>query len=192
MKKPNSKPTKDPSEVPTLIGANSSFEGNFKGSDSLCIEGRFQGRLETEGTVFINQRALVKAEIYAQQVYVHGEIIGNIYAQEHLNVGATGKVTGEVTTRSLTIATGGFLNGSCQMDSEEGLAKKQQGRFGDLFGKRKDNQEQAARQADTNEGSEPVTEEAASSDDAQARVDVLQDILRQDEPEENQEVSDKK
>jgi cytoskeletal protein CcmA (bactofilin family) len=191
MKKSNNKPQRDPSEVPTLIGANSSFEGEFRGSDSLCIEGRFQGRLETEGTVFINQRAYVQAEIYAQQVYVHGEILGNIYAQEHLNIGATGKVTGEVTTRSLTIATGGFLNGRCQMEAEQGTSAKQSGKLSDLFGKRKADDE-------SNTQDLPVAEQAregqavATTVEGTPQADVLQDILQQGEAEEDQGSSKEK
>ncbi|MFP4629836.1 MAG: polymer-forming cytoskeletal protein [Desulfohalobiaceae bacterium] len=123
---------KDMGSVPTLIGADSMFEGVFKGKDSICIQGQFKGRLQSEGNVYINQQSRVEAEIQAQYIAVHGEVLGNVVAREELNVGPTGRITGDVHTKSLTVATGGFLDGCCQMQNlqkdfdpqEKGLARE--------------------------------------------------------------------
>lgn len=106
--------------APTLIGSNTSFEGRFAGHDTICIEGEFKGELISDSSVFINKNARVQAEVKAKHVFVHGEVEGNIRASEHLNIGASGRVRGDVDTRSLTVVTGGRLDGSCRMLDENG------------------------------------------------------------------------
>jgi cytoskeletal protein CcmA (bactofilin family) len=105
--------------APTLIGANCSIEGSYSGNDSICIEGEFKGRVECEENVYVNNGAKVYADIIARFVAVHGEVKGNITAKEELNIGATGRITGDVFTPSLTVITGGFINGRCKMLSGE-------------------------------------------------------------------------
>lgn len=111
--------------APTLIGVNTSFEGRFTGHDSICIEGEFKGELISDSSIFINKSARVHAEVKAKNVFVHGEVEGNIRASEHLNIGASGCVRGDVDTRSLTVVTGGRLDGSCRMLDENGQVIKE-------------------------------------------------------------------
>ncbi|MFP4391410.1 MAG: bactofilin family protein [Desulfohalobiaceae bacterium] len=110
---------KDMGSVSTLIGADTFFEGVFKGKDSICIQGEFKGGIQSDGNVYINQHARVEAEIEAQYVAVHGEVHGNILAQEELNIGPTGRISGDVQTKTLTVATGGYLDGCCRMNGDQ-------------------------------------------------------------------------
>ncbi len=111
-------PQEDAESAPTLLGSNISFEGKLKGKDSICIQGNFNGIVESGGSVYVNKKAKVKADIVAQNVFVHGEVIGNITAGEHLNIGSSGRIRGDVETRALTVITGGFLEGACKMKTK--------------------------------------------------------------------------
>lgn len=117
---------------PTLIGADSSFEGVYKGRESICIEGTFKGNIEGTNNVYVHEGARVTADIKANFVIVHGEVNGNIISEEEINIGATGRVNGDVQTKSLTVVTGGCLNGQCRMQAEESSIEEgePQGRFG--------------------------------------------------------------
>jgi cytoskeletal protein CcmA (bactofilin family) len=61
----------------------------------------------------------VEAEIDAQYVAVHGQVQGNVLAQEELNIGPTGRISGDIQTKSLTVATGGYLDGCCRMNEAQ-------------------------------------------------------------------------
>ena len=63
---------------------------------------------------------------------VHGEVNGNVFSTEEINIGATGQVNGDVETKSLTVVTGGCLNGQCRMYGKENALEERepQGRFG--------------------------------------------------------------
>jgi cytoskeletal protein CcmA (bactofilin family) len=136
MKKKNQS-NYNPSASTTLIGADSSFEGTYKGNESICIEGEFKGNIEGTNNVYVHEGARVTADINALFVIVHGEINGNITSEEEINIGATGRVNGDVQTKSLTVVTGGCLNGQCRMQAEENSIEESsieqsepQGRFG--------------------------------------------------------------
>lgn len=128
MKK-KKKVTQDAADSPTLIGANSYFEGNYKGSESICIEGEFKGNIEGTDNVYVHKSGRVDADIQANYVIIYGEVNGNIHSKEEINIGATGQVNGDVETPSLTVVTGGFLNGQCRMPKESNETASQ-GKFG--------------------------------------------------------------
>lgn len=119
----------DSTDSPTLIGANSYFEGNYKGSESICIEGNFKGNIEGTDNVYVHKGGRVDADIQANYVIIYGEVNGNIQSKEEINIGATGQVNGDVETPSLTVVTGGFLNGQCRMPKEANETSSQ-GKFG--------------------------------------------------------------
>ncbi len=103
---------------PTLIGANSSFEGNFKGEDSICIEGTFKGLIECKEDVYINHSAHIEGDISGKNVVVHGKVIGNIIAKETLIIGEKGKVVGDISTKVFSVEKGGILHGNCNMQEQ--------------------------------------------------------------------------
>jgi len=120
FKKKDAPKEKNMGGAPTLLGPSTTFEGRFLGYDSICIEGEFRGELINESSVFINKSGRVQADVKAKNVFVHGEVEGNIRASENLNIGPSGRVRGDVDTRSLTVVTGGRLDGSCRMLDENG------------------------------------------------------------------------
>lgn len=116
----------------TFIGADSSFEGICQGTETIWIEGEFKGTLEGTKNVYVHEGARVEADIWAQFVMVHGEVNGNITSEGEINIKTTGRVNGDVQTKSLTVETGGCLNGQCRMGDNAGAIEESepQGRFG--------------------------------------------------------------
>jgi cytoskeletal protein CcmA (bactofilin family) len=110
---------KNTSDMVTLVGINTSFHGKLSGSENICIDGSFEGEIDSQGNVYINQHAQVKAEIVAQNVFINGEINGNIWAKESLDIGETGKIYGDIKTQRLVVAPGGVLRGHSSMDTDE-------------------------------------------------------------------------
>lgn len=99
----------------TLIGANTVFEGFIHSERSLCVEGKVRGRIETKGEVVVGLEGKVEADIQADSVVVGGQIVGNVVAHRRLEITSTGRVTGDIEARSMSIAEGGVLDGSCKM-----------------------------------------------------------------------------
>ncbi|GAB6888857.1 hypothetical protein JCM13304A_23570 [Desulfothermus okinawensis JCM 13304] len=103
---------------PTLIGSNSAFEGNYKGEDSICIEGTFKGYIECKENVYVNKNAYIEGDITGKNIVVHGKVIGNIIAHETLIIGDKGKIVGDVSTKVFSVEKGGILHGKCSMQEQ--------------------------------------------------------------------------
>ncbi len=100
--------------VDTVIGAEAAFDGELKTGNSVCIEGRFTGRLESGGRVILNPSAHVEADVVAEYVTVNGTLVGNVEARQQLDLGATGCIRGDVRAGAVTVARGGVLEGTCR------------------------------------------------------------------------------
>lgn len=113
------------SPMDTLIGAGTVFEGDIMSDRSIAIEGRVKGRIMAKGDVVVGSEAIVEAEIVTETIEVYGHIMGNIRAYGRLEVGATGRITGDVTAKALTIKEGGNVNGIVRMAEENQVPVQQ-------------------------------------------------------------------
>ncbi len=100
----------------SLIGEGSEFRGEFKVRDLIRIDGYFKGNLITEGKVLVGKSGVVDTDIRAGIVVVGGEVHGSIYATERVTLLSTGKVFGDVVTRSLIVEEGVVFEGRCTIN----------------------------------------------------------------------------
>ena len=108
-------------KISTTLGKETVFKGKMKFSDSLKIDGSFEGDIESPGFLYVEEGAVVKADIKVRAVIVGGIVRGNIDASEKLEMLSTGQVFGNIRTSKLRIADGVVFEGKCEMiksDSE--------------------------------------------------------------------------
>ena len=103
----------------TIVGDGVMVDGTLKTAGDIQINGRFKGKLITDGDVVVGERAQILANINAQNVYVAGEVVGNINALGKLEIMETGCVEGDVSSSALAIEAGGVLKGSSAMHDTE-------------------------------------------------------------------------
>ena len=113
MAKTNDKKTTE--RISTTLGTGTIFKGTMRFSQSLKIDGRFEGNIESEGFLYIEEGAHVQADIKVGSIVVGGTVYGDIYANEKLEMLSTGQVFGNVETAKLKIADGVVFEGKCQM-----------------------------------------------------------------------------
>lgn len=102
-------------KIATTLGKATVFNGTMRFSNSLKIDGHFEGRIESPGFLYVEDGAVVKAEIKVGSIVIGGVIHGNIEATEKLEMLATGQVYGNIKTRKLRIADGVVFEGKCEM-----------------------------------------------------------------------------
>ncbi|ABW17747.1 bactofilin family protein [Alkaliphilus oremlandii] len=115
----NKKQTTDFSSFDTLIGKNTSFEGTLTAEGTVRIDGKIQGDVEVKGDVFVGDTCEVVGNITASNIIVGGHIKGNILAHEQLRLTSTGKITGDISVKSLIIDENGVFEGNSKMTSAE-------------------------------------------------------------------------
>lgn len=99
----------------TIIGGAVKVEGNFVGEGNVIIEGHLQGTLKTKHNVTIGAQAKVKASVEAVDVFLAGELIGNVRATGKVQLTSGAKLNGNVETSMLSVEPGAILNGKCTM-----------------------------------------------------------------------------
>ena len=64
--------------ISTTLGRETVFKGTMNFSESLKIDGNFEGDIESSGFLYIEEGAMIKADIKVRAVVVGGIVHGNI------------------------------------------------------------------------------------------------------------------
>jgi cytoskeletal protein CcmA (bactofilin family) len=110
----------------TVSGDYAKIEGTFEIADSLEVECEIGGELNVRGKLVIGQNGAVNANVRTVDAVVKGTYEGNMIATGNVEIAATGRVTGNITTDSLVISKGGFFNGNVTRIKDE---DKKEGRM---------------------------------------------------------------
>lgn len=102
--------------INTIIGNNSSIEGVLTASESTRIDGLLEGKIMSESSVIVGETGTVKGDITAVEILVAGIVYGNLIAKERIQLTSTGRVLGDLITRTLVIDEGASFKGNCTMD----------------------------------------------------------------------------
>jgi cytoskeletal protein CcmA (bactofilin family) len=113
-----SSPSNDhgPSEVTTLLGRGSEFEGKLSFEGTVRIDGKLTGEIFTDDVLIVGEGAEVSAEINVGAIVVEGTVHGNIQAKRSVEIRTPGRVRGNIITPSLFIEKGVVFDGHCQME----------------------------------------------------------------------------
>lgn len=122
-KTPQTFTTESPVErVTTVLGPGISWKGDLRGKGGVRIEGALEGEISIRGMVIVGETGRVTSEtIKADSVVVAGVVNGQILS-EKLEIRATGRVYGDVTTKSFSTDEGAFLRGKVTMEDDVDLS----------------------------------------------------------------------
>ncbi len=107
------------SEIDTVLAEDIDFTGELKFSKSLMIKGKFDGKINADGHLFVGPNAHVKAEIKTGKLTCYGKIDGPVFAKERVELSKESILNGDVTTPDIIIESGCKFNGRCIMDEKQ-------------------------------------------------------------------------
>jgi cytoskeletal protein CcmA (bactofilin family) len=111
---------RETSEITTLLGKGAVFEGKLTFEGAVRIDGTLKGEVFSDGVLIVGEGAQVEAEIDVGEALVQGSIIGNIRAKRSIELHASARVRGDLTTPGLQIAKGAVFEGRCSMENAAG------------------------------------------------------------------------
>lgn len=115
---PSLEPIPLTSRVTSIIGEGTSWRGEISGSGGIRIEGLFEGGIDLDGLIIVDQKGRVESElIKADTVIVAGAVRSDIHAKR-VEIRSTGRVWGDVTTVKFSTEEGAYLRGKIQMEEE--------------------------------------------------------------------------
>jgi len=101
----------------TIIGEQVSFEGTIRGNEDLIINGFVKGRIELENCgLTVARRGQVEGEIYAQNVSIRGQLIGNIIAISNVEITREADFNGQIKAKRVSIEDGASLRATIEFE----------------------------------------------------------------------------
>ena len=101
--------------INTTLGKETVFTGTMRFSKSLKIDGKFEGEIISTGSLYVEEGAVVQANIRVRSIVIGGVVRGNVEASERVEMLSTGQVFGNIRTAKLRIADGVVFEGKCEM-----------------------------------------------------------------------------
>ncbi|WP_434565383.1 polymer-forming cytoskeletal protein [Thermoanaerobacterium thermosaccharolyticum] len=105
-------------KIDTIIGKNTTIEGNIKSQGTMRIDGNVTGKIEVQGSMIIGDNSKIEADIKADNISISGEITGNLTVKNQVQITSTGKVYGDIEVQNLIIDEGAIFEGKCKMNKK--------------------------------------------------------------------------
>jgi len=111
--------TAQPTPGMTYIDEGCEFSGKLKFKDTVRIDGRIEGEIQSQNTVVVGPSGHVRAKIESDSVVVLGVVEGDILARRKITLHKTAQVTGEIRTAGIVIEEGARFRGRIAIGSDE-------------------------------------------------------------------------
>ncbi len=106
----------------TILTSGCHFEGKLYCRGSSRIAGRIEGRIISEGLLIIEDDAQITADIVADEAVIQGSVHGKLEAKTRIEMCATSRFNGDVTTPVLIVQEGARFNGRSTMMTADAAA----------------------------------------------------------------------
>lgn len=95
------------------------FKGEIQSPHDLRIDGRYEGRICTEGRIVIGETAHVDGDIVCNNIDVWGDVKGNLYVKDTLSLKKGCIMNGTLQIKRLFVELGATFNGTCKMITDD-------------------------------------------------------------------------
>ena len=112
------------SEPTTVIGEQTSVQGNLQGDEDLTVLGQVEGSIELDHTLTIEAGGVVKADVKVCNAIISGVLLGNVQATQSIHITADGRVVGDIAAPRIIIVDGAMFRGRVDMGDGDGEAPK--------------------------------------------------------------------
>ncbi len=83
------------------------------------IRGKFNGDILTKGTLTVALGGDVRTDARVGNAVIEGKIVGNVWADERVELRSTGHIQGDVNARTFIVHDGATFVGNCRTPSEQ-------------------------------------------------------------------------
>jgi cytoskeletal protein CcmA (bactofilin family) len=101
--------------IDTLIGKNSSVQGDIAFFGGLHIDGRVIGNViaadGADASLSVSEEGVIEGSVEARNVVLNGRVNGDIKAQDRVVLGAKARVRGDVHYGVIEMANGAEISG---------------------------------------------------------------------------------
>jgi cytoskeletal protein CcmA (bactofilin family) len=103
------------SDLTAFIDEGSEIEGKYTFQGTVMMNGKFSGEINSSDSLIIGEKGVVSATVRAGVVLINGEVIGNVFATERVELRGTARVYGDVEAPVIVVEEGVLFEGHCKM-----------------------------------------------------------------------------
>ena len=110
-------------KVSTVIGRGTVISGDLQFAGGLHLDGVVRGNVsgdqESGSTLTVSEQGAVEGDVRVENLILNGAVVGDVYANERVELAANARVTGTVHYRLLEMAMGAEVNGQLVHGDED-------------------------------------------------------------------------
>lgn len=99
----------------TIIGKDSIIEGAIEVQGGLRVDGIVRGRISAAESLMVGDSGTIEADSTVRIAVIGGKVVGNILAQDKIELQSKAVVEGDITTKNLIVEEGAIFHGRCNM-----------------------------------------------------------------------------
>ncbi|MFQ5488732.1 MAG: polymer-forming cytoskeletal protein [Gammaproteobacteria bacterium] len=107
----------------TLIGSDAQLQGVFEGSDNCIVNGVVKGDCRLQGVLVLGRQATWKGNIHVAHAIISGTVEGDIVVQRKLELTATARIQGSISSPAIAIADGAIHAGDVHMAGQPDIVR---------------------------------------------------------------------
>jgi cytoskeletal protein CcmA (bactofilin family) len=102
-------------KIATVIGEGTVLKGSIIFSGGLHVDGRVEGNVQAEpdsaSALTLSEKGVIDGDIHVPNVIINGEVNGDVYGGQRVELAPKARVTGTVYYNLLEMAMGASVNG---------------------------------------------------------------------------------
>jgi cytoskeletal protein CcmA (bactofilin family) len=106
------------SQAESVVGTGVVISGKLEAKNNIQVNGSFTGEVTAEGDVIVGEHGEINGPVSAKNITIAGTVNGDISVVNELEILATGRALGNVSSKTLIIKPGGILNGKSIMHAK--------------------------------------------------------------------------
>lgn len=113
-----------PKPAASILSSDLTITGNVRSSGDIQVEGTVEGDIRSH-TLVVGEGATVKGEVIAEEVVVHGRVVGRLRGLK-VRLSASARCEGDIVHKTIAIESGAHFEGSVQRQDDP-LGKSKEG-----------------------------------------------------------------
>jgi cytoskeletal protein CcmA (bactofilin family) len=101
--------------INTLVGEGTKIKGDLRFEGGCHIDGVINGNViseqDADAYLSLSEQGLIDGSVYVPRVSLNGKVHGDVFASEHLQLGATAKINGNLHYEFFEMEAGAEING---------------------------------------------------------------------------------
>jgi cytoskeletal protein CcmA (bactofilin family) len=101
----------------TAIGPTIVIKGKLRSDEDLVVKGRIEAEIHSSKALLVENSGIIKANVRVKSARISGVLVGNITAEERVEIAPDGRMVGDITAPKIIINDGAAFRGRIDMQN---------------------------------------------------------------------------